>query len=187
MCRIRTGTASDGNIVRPVLGRYESALRYWYRPVAEYGGLFALCTMLTSIDCFTRKPFLSVQSAFTGPDREAAGSCVVFAQTLGGVSVTLSQTIYINCFKQYITDLRIPALRPDILIAAGATGFRDIVPAKLLPVVAHVGVAAIRRSLIPVTVTAGIAFLATFAIPFTPLAKVRPQSGEDGVEKSQDS
>lgn len=103
------------------------------------------------------------------------------------MSVIPSQTIYTNCLKRAITQLRNPALKVDDILAAGTTGLRCAVSKKLLPVVLDASIFALRMSLVPVTVTAGIAFLATFALPVLSMAKQQEAVIEEGEQSNADS
>ena len=128
------------------------------------------------------QPFLAAQTAFAGLDKEKGSSIVVFAQTLGGVAVAASQSIYDNKLLHYVEDLTNPALQADQIIAMGATGFRTALPAEMLPLVVNASIKAIKIAFIPVTVFVGVALLLTAALPFN---KMRAAQAE--AEKPTDT
>lgn len=129
------------------------------------------------------QPFLAAQTAFVGLDKGKGSSIVVFAQTLGGVAVAASQSIYDdNKLLHYVQDLEDPALQAVHIIAMGATGFRSALPADLLPLVVNASIKAIKIAFIPVTVFVGVALLLTAALPFN---KMRAAQAE--AEKPTDT
>lgn len=128
------------------------------------------------------QPFLAAQTAFTGSDKESGSSIVVFAQTLGGVAVAASQSIYDNKLHHYVNDLNNAAIQADQIIAMGATGFRTALPADPLPSVVNASIKAIKVAFVPVTVFVCVALVLTAALP-----RNRVKARDQAVKKLSDT
>ncbi|KAK9310997.1 MFS multidrug transporter [Lipomyces starkeyi] len=78
-------------------------------------------------------PILAVQRTVTPPQISIATSLVMFCGTLGGaVFLTLASTIFGNSLKSELPNYA-PSVNATAVIAAGATGFRDVVTESQLP------------------------------------------------------
>ena len=59
---------------------------------------------------------------------------VIFVQIFGGaIFVAVAQNLFTNALVTNIAALGIPGLNPQVIIAAGATGIRNIVTPEQLP------------------------------------------------------
>ncbi|KAK9349974.1 putative MFS general substrate transporter [Lipomyces doorenjongii] len=78
-------------------------------------------------------PILAVQRTVTPAQISIATSLVMFCSTLGGaVFLTLANTIFDNSLKSELPNYA-PSVNATEVIAAGATGFRDVVTKSQLP------------------------------------------------------
>ena len=130
--------------------------------------------------CF-QAPFVLSQTAGKNTvETEVGGSNVIFFQTLGGaLIVAVSQSIFGNVFKNQINQLTIPGLNTQAIIAAGQTGFRELLSPEQLPPVLAASMVAIRGALIPSCVAIAITLLAT---PFMPWSSIKGiQAGAGGA------
>lgn len=112
-------------------------------------------------------PFIISQTVGKGLETEVGSSIVIFFQTLGGaLTVAASQSIFANIFKHEINNLTIPGLNQAAIIAAGETGFRNLVTPEQLGPVLDASMVAVRAAFIPTVVGIGIALLASLPLPF---------------------
>jgi hypothetical protein len=96
---------------------------------------------------------------------------VIFAQTFGGaLFLSIAETIFSHSFLAALRKYA-PAVNPHAVVAAGATGFRQIVDAANLPGVLRAYAYAIDRVLyLGVGVTVG-AFLCAWGIGWQKIKK----------------
>jgi hypothetical protein len=104
-------------------------------------------------------PFIAVQVVTSVKDMPTANACVMFFNSLGGaISISIAQNIFVNSLTREIPK-HAPGIDPRIVIHAGATYVRNVVPQRLLRGVLVAYTNAIVSAFILAIATAGIAFL----------------------------
>jgi hypothetical protein len=78
-------------------------------------------------------PFIAIQVALSSKDMPSGNAIAIFFNTLGGaISVSITQNIFLNGLYAEIPKYA-PDISPLLIIGAGATHIRDVVPAADLP------------------------------------------------------
>ncbi|KAF2267078.1 MFS general substrate transporter [Lojkania enalia] len=109
-------------------------------------------------------PFIAVQVVTNDRDMPTANACVMFFNSLGGaISISIAQNIFVNSLAREIPRY-VPGLDPRIVIQAGATFVRQVVPAEMLHGVLEAYTRAICSAFILAIATAGIAVLISFGM-----------------------
>ena len=105
--------------------------------------------------------YMAAQSVLNA-EQIALGSALVSAlQSLGGaISVSVGNTVLLN--KLY--DAALPGIDIDAVVAAGATGFRALVPEERIPALLDVYNEALRKVFVIGIVCSGLAFLAALGL-----------------------
>jgi len=89
---------------------------------------------------------------------------VFFFNSLGGaIAISIAQNIFVNSLSHDIPKLA-PGVDPKIVIGAGATYIRDVVPAQWLPGVLQAYTNAVTSAFILAIATGGIAFFVSWAM-----------------------
>ena len=89
---------------------------------------------------------------------------VFFFNSLGGaVAISIAQNIFVTSLSRDIPKLA-PGVNPKIVIDAGATHVRDVVPAQWLPGVLQAYTNAVTSAFILAIATGGIAFFVSLAM-----------------------
>jgi hypothetical protein len=80
-------------------------------------------------------PFIAVQVVLSKKDMPVGNGIAIFFNSLGGaISISIAQNIFANSLVNEIPKYA-PGLDPQILLMAGATNIRKVVPEALLPAV----------------------------------------------------
>ena len=109
-------------------------------------------------------PFIAVQVVTTDKDMPTANACVMFFNSLGGaIAISIAQNIFVNSLASEIPKYA-PGLDPKIVIDAGATYVRNVVPSSILPQVLEAYTKAITNAFILAIAMAGLAFLVSFGM-----------------------
>ncbi|KAF2745217.1 MFS general substrate transporter [Sporormia fimetaria CBS 119925] len=109
-------------------------------------------------------PFVAVQVVTSEKDMPTANACVFFFNSLGGaLSIAIAQNIFVNSLTRDLPKYA-PGIDPRIIIQAGATYVRNVVPAELLPGVLVAYTSAIVSAFIVAIATAGLAFVVGLCI-----------------------
>jgi hypothetical protein len=109
-------------------------------------------------------PFIAVQVVTNDKDMPTANACVMFFNSLGGaIAISIAQNIFVNSLAREIPKYA-PGLDPSIVINAGATYVKNVVPANLLPQVLEAYTKAITSAFALSIATAGLAFLMSFGM-----------------------
>ncbi|KAF2656643.1 MFS general substrate transporter [Lophiostoma macrostomum CBS 122681] len=109
-------------------------------------------------------PFIAVQVVSSDKDMPTANACVMFFNSLGGaIAISIAQNIFVNSLAREIPKYA-PGLDPRIVIEAGATYVRNVVPKDLLPQVLEAYTKAITSAFALAIATAGLAFLVSFGM-----------------------
>ncbi|KGO36215.1 Major facilitator superfamily domain, general substrate transporter [Penicillium expansum] len=78
-------------------------------------------------------PMIAIQNAVTGDDVSTAMAMMTCAQTFGGaIFLVVGEVIFAQTLKKKIPEYA-PSVNAEAVIAAGATGFRQVVSAQNLP------------------------------------------------------
>ncbi|KAF8915559.1 major facilitator superfamily domain-containing protein [Mucidula mucida] len=104
-------------------------------------------------------PFLAVQVALKQADMPVGVAIVMFFNSLGGaIAIAIAQNIFSNQLIENVPKYA-PNVNPGVVIAAGATHLREIVPADSLAGVLEAYAKALRTTFIPPIAFAGLAFI----------------------------
>jgi len=103
-------------------------------------------------------PFIAVQVVTTEKDMPTANALVFFFNSLGGaVSLAIAQNVFINGLAENVPKYA-PEVDPSVVIGAGATFVRQIVPVESLPGVLEAYTKAITGAFLISIVVGGVAF-----------------------------
>ena len=109
-------------------------------------------------------PFISTQVMLPPKDLPSGNALTIFFNTLGGaISVSIAQNIFSNSLSEQLVQ-NVPQIDPSVVVRAGATYIRDVVPEALLDAVLVAYNAAIMRTFILPIAVGGIAFLASLGM-----------------------
>ena len=96
-----------------------------------YQFLYAL-----GMGCGFQQTTVAAQAVLATRDVSVGTAVVLFIEIFGGaLFVAVAQNLFTNALIQKVAELNIPGLDPQIIVAAGATGFRNIVKPENLPAV----------------------------------------------------
>lgn len=105
--------------------------------------------------------FMSIQVVLPQETLSVGNAAVMFSQTLSGaVFLAVSQSVLSNGLVSHIQE-KIPDLDPAMIVAAGATGIRNLVTAEQLPLVLAAYNAAVSDVFVMAVALGGVSFLAT--------------------------
>ena len=108
--------------------------------------------------CCVQIPFIAVQVVTSEKDMPVANAMVTFFNSLGGaISISVAQNIFINSLQREIPKYA-PDLDPKVVIGAGATHVKQVVPPESLHGVLEAYTKAIVSAFILAIATGGIAF-----------------------------
>lgn len=106
-------------------------------------------------------PFIAVQVVLDEKDMPVGNAVAIFFNTLGGaISISIAQNIFSNTLVKQL-PLDAPTVDPRLVISAGATHFRSVVPPSKLPGVLEAFDTAVTRAFILPIATSGLAALAS--------------------------
>jgi hypothetical protein len=109
-------------------------------------------------------PFIAVQVVSSEKDMPTANALVFFFNSLGGaVSLAIAQNVFINGLTKNVPKYA-PEVDPRVVIGAGATFVRQVVPAESLPGVLEAYTKAITGAFLISIVVGGVAFAASFGM-----------------------
>ncbi|GAA5990896.1 hypothetical protein JCM10908_000069 [Rhodotorula pacifica] len=118
--------------------------------------------------------FVATQVLVSDPDDKArAASLVCFTQLWGGtVFISVSNSIYMNTFKQGIT--RIPGIDVQAVIESGVDRFREVVAPDLLDSVVDVAVRGLFNVFLASAVLGAVGFVGVFGIDWVRVRRSGP-------------
>jgi hypothetical protein len=129
-------------------------------------------------------PIIAVQNNSRKEEVSIVNALVVFAQNLGGaVFLSLDQIIFSSGLRHYL-KVNAPEIDPQVVITAGATGIREVVPAASLPGVLLAYSKSVDRVLYLGTGAAGCALLAAFGMGWMSIKK-KDESGKPEVSTAE--
>lgn len=109
-------------------------------------------------------PFVAVQVVTSTKDMPTANALVMFFNSLGGaIAISIAQNIFINSLAKEIPKYA-PGIDPRIVINAGATYVRQVVPLEFLAGVLEAYTKAITTAMILGIATGIIATLTSFGM-----------------------
>ena len=120
-------------------------------------------TIVAGIGCgmALQNAFMSIQVVLPQATLSVGNAAVMFSQTLSGaVFLAVSQSVLSNGLVSHIQE-KIPDLDPAMIVAAGATGIRNLVTAEQLPLVLEAYNSAVRDVFIMAVALGGASFIAT--------------------------
>ena len=128
--------------------------------------------------------YVAVQSVLS-LEQIAVGSALVSAfQSLGGaIFVTVGNTVLLN----ELYDAALPGVDIDAVIAAGATGFRTLLPKESIPALLNVYNEGLRKVFVMGIVFSGVAFLAALGLEWRSVKGEKSDSEALNEHSEQDS
>ena len=119
--------------------------------------------ILTSvgIGMAVQQGYVSVQSVLKRENLAVGSSLASAFQALGGaIFATVGNTVLLN----ELYDAALPGVNIDAVVAAGATGFRGLVPEERIPALLDVYNAALRKVFVVGIVSSGLGFVAALCL-----------------------
>jgi hypothetical protein len=114
--------------------------------------------------CCVQIPFVAVQVVTSARDMPIANACVMFFNSLGGaIAISIAQNIFVNELASEIPRYA-PGVDPRVVIEAGATYVRGVVPGEMLAGVLEAYTNAITSAFVLAIATPGVAFLLSFGM-----------------------
>lgn len=111
-------------------------------------------------------PLSAIQAALDLKDIPTGTACVAFAQTIGGaIGVGVAQSLFYNNLSKTLA-VTLPSIPAEVIIQAGATGFRSIVPEALQPLVIAAYMDGLTSAFRCGLVCACISFIFVVIVPF---------------------
>ena len=113
-------------------------------------------------------------------------AAVVASQSLGGaVFVSIGNTLLRNHLLDASRDIKIPGVDIRVVLSAGATAFRDLVPASAQPALLKLYDDALQKVFIAAIPMAGLAFVASLGLEWNSVrAKEDGEREEETGEKA---
>ena len=111
--------------------------------------------------------FLGAQAVLPAKDIAVGTSLITFAQSLGGaLGVSIGNTVLLCCLRSHAAELAAVGVEIDVVIGAGATGFRGSVSGEALAVLLEAYNHALHRVLVMACAFLGVAWFATCFMEF---------------------
>jgi hypothetical protein len=108
-----------------------------------------------------------VQAVLPAKDIPVGTSLMTFAQSLGGaLGVSIGNTVLLCDFRSHAAELTAAGFDIDVVIRAGATGFRAFVSGEMLAVLLEAYNHALNRVLVMACALSGVAWFATCFMEF---------------------
>jgi len=118
-------------------------------------------------------PIIAVQNNSSKEEISTVNALVVFSQNLGGVVfLSLAEVVFSNGLRHDLASYA-PEVNPEVVIVAGATAVRRVVPAASLPGVLLAYSKSFDRVMYLATGAAGGAFLFAFGMRWMSIKKVQ--------------
>ncbi|KKK15676.1 hypothetical protein P175DRAFT_0498759 [Aspergillus ochraceoroseus IBT 24754] len=130
----------------------------------------------------TQAPMIAVQNAISPDEVSTAMAILTFSQTFGGsVFLAVAEVIFSNSLKDTIPKYA-PNVDPNTVIAAGATGFRDVISQQDLPGVLSAYAKSIDRVFYLAAALAVVQFVASWGLGWKDISqkKDEPKDTEKG-------
>lgn len=109
-------------------------------------------------------PFVAVQVVTSDKDMPTANACVMFFNSLGGaIAISIAQNVFVNSLAKEIPKY-VQGLDPSVVINAGATYVKFVVPPNLLHGVLIAYTKAIDNAFVLSIATAAISFFVSFGM-----------------------
>jgi MFS family permease len=111
--------------------------------------------------------FFGAQAVLPTKDTPIGTSLMTFAQSLGGaLGISIGNTVLLRCLRSHAAELRAVGVDIDVVIRAGATGFRSFVTGEVLVVLLEAYNHALNRVLVMTCALSGVAWFATCFMEF---------------------
>ncbi|KAK6433068.1 hypothetical protein LTR95_010754 [Oleoguttula sp. CCFEE 5521] len=137
-------------------------------------------------------PIIAIQSGLTPAHSALATSLIMFSGMLfGGISLSASATILTNSLRKLIPQTA-PDVNANAVIAAGATGFRSILPADQIPGVLKAYSTAVDRVFYLAAGLFSAGFVAAWGMGWVDIRKKEtggpvPKDAEKGLAEDSDT
>ena len=106
-------------------------------------------------------PFITVQVVASQKDMLTANALIMFFNSLGGaISISVAQNIFVNSLKREVPKYAL-GLDPQIVLGAGATFVRKVVPIAMLGGVLVAYMSAIVSAFVLAITFGGLSFFAS--------------------------
>ncbi|GME30030.1 MFS general substrate transporter [Neofusicoccum parvum] len=123
-------------------------------------------------------PFIAVQRVVAKKDMPVGNAMVGFFNSLGsGISISVAENIFSNTLVKGL-EQDVHGINPEVVVAAGATGVRDVTPPQLLPAVLHAYNNAITTAFIFSIASGGFAVLCSMFIEWKSVKGTKPEQAE---------
>ncbi|KAK4049037.1 hypothetical protein OIV83_004398 [Microbotryomycetes sp. JL201] len=194
------------NMIAGIVAGYCVTAFGWFHPEMLVGtictaigtGLFALMDQTTSSSAWIGYQvlastgmgtwymlgFLASQILLPKQDRAKGANIVIYSQLIGATYwVSASESIYQTTFARGLSQ--IPGVDKEAVLGAGVSGFRQFVPAEILPQVVSVAVNGLFNVFVAAAVIAGFAALMVLCIPWRRMKRDEPDDDDLGISKSE--
>jgi MFS family permease len=132
----------------------------------------------------SRQPLVAVQAVLDTKDVPSGTSVVILVQTLGGtIFVSIAQSLFTNQLVKSLREL-VPSLDPSIVLDAGATELRQILPQELLPGVILAYNTALTKAFLASVAMGAMSIFGSLAMPWTSVKKVDAKNDDIDVKES---
>ncbi|CAK7223719.1 hypothetical protein SBRCBS47491_005303 [Sporothrix bragantina] len=119
-------------------------------------------------------PFLSIQHAVSPKQVSVAVGLLSFGQNFGGaIWLTVANSVFDNTLKKQLLQ-NAPGINPEVVIAAGATAFREVVPAASVPSVILSYANSVDRVFYMAVGLTVASFFCTFGLGWVDIRKHKP-------------
>jgi MFS family permease len=131
---------------------------------------------------------LAAQTCLSREDVPTGMALMFFSQGLGGVVfITIAQVVFSHSLVVRLSYLDIPLLTPDIILHAGATELRRLVPEEYIPEVLDAYNIAIMATFVVATAAACFTSFAAAGMEFINIHKAAGEGGIRGIEHGSGS
>ncbi|CAN9316387.1 unnamed protein product [Alternaria alternata] len=164
----KTGYAFPWMIVGAAITTIGSGMIYTFdthSPAGKWIGYQILCGIGVGVSF--QVPVMLIQATTKDADVPLATATLLFIQTLGGAfGVSSAQAAFQNTLLKQLA-ITAPGLNPQIVLDAGASELKRVIPEQFLQGVLEAYVSGFRECLIVGIAFGGAAFLAAFGFRFT--------------------
>ncbi len=130
--------------------------------------------------------FTAVQTALPMEEVPIGTAAVVACQSLGGaVFVSVGNTLLQNHLLAANNANQIPGVNIRVVLTAGSTAFRSLVPASALPALLEIYDEALQKVFIAAVPMAGLAFVASLFMEWNSVKSKKEETPENVEEKGQ--
>lgn len=127
--------------------------------------------------CSIQLPFIAVQVVLSPKDMPTGNSISIFFNSLGGaVAISIAQNIFSNTLVEELPKVGLGDMS-EVIVHAGAQGFRQVVPEQMLPEALEAYNTAITTAFILPIAVGGLGFLSSFLFEWRSVKGVNLMGG----------